>query len=157
MSVCNNTSVRGCDDRSTTWRLGAPRRKRERGGAAVEFALVLPLFCAVLFGTIDYGWYYYQKFTLAAAVRDAVRSSVVTATTASPDPLALSKTRGAANLGSAINPLLVNFTSSYVNAVPTLSLKLEGSMTFVPLVGLVPMPKAPMKYSMTMMLEIQPP
>lgn len=105
---------------------------------------------------IDYGWYYYQKFTLAAAVRDGVRTSVVIATTASPDPLAFSISQAQSDLGSAIRSSSVVFTSQYVSSIPTKGLKLTGTMTFIPLVGFVPMPSAPMTYSMTMMLEIQP-
>lgn len=32
------------------------KRKNQRGGAAVEFALVLPILLACLFGTVQFGW-----------------------------------------------------------------------------------------------------
>ena len=57
-------------------RLGTKKRRSEGGGAAVEFALIMPIFLAILFGMIDYGWYFYQKFTLTAAIREGVRYGV---------------------------------------------------------------------------------
>ena len=48
-----------------------PRRDPQNGGAVVEFAIVLPIFLSLMFGAIDYGWYFYQKYTLAAAVQGA--------------------------------------------------------------------------------------
>ncbi|HEY2729206.1 MAG TPA: TadE family protein, partial [Polyangia bacterium] len=54
-------------------RASTGRRSASRGGAAIEFALILPLFLAILFGIIDYGWYFYQRYALVAAIRDGVR------------------------------------------------------------------------------------
>jgi Flp pilus assembly protein TadG len=46
---------------------------RERGAAAVEFALVLPLLIVLLLGIIDFGLYYYNDLQLTHAARDAAR------------------------------------------------------------------------------------
>jgi Flp pilus assembly protein TadG len=46
---------------------------RERGAAAVEFALVLPLLVIMLLGIIDFGLYYYNDLQLTHAARDAAR------------------------------------------------------------------------------------
>ena len=48
-------------------------RGRERGAAAVEFALVLPLLIVLLLGIIDFGLYYYNDLQLTHAARDAAR------------------------------------------------------------------------------------
>ena len=46
---------------------------REKGAAAVEFALVLPLLVVLLVGIIDFGLYFYNDLAVAHAARDAAR------------------------------------------------------------------------------------
>ena len=48
---------------------GAP----DRGAAAVEFALVLPLLFVILFGVIEYGFNLFQMQAAQATVREAAR------------------------------------------------------------------------------------
>jgi Flp pilus assembly protein TadG len=47
--------------------------KHQRGAAAVEFALVLPILLMVLLGIIDFGLYFYNDLQLTHAARDAAR------------------------------------------------------------------------------------
>lgn len=49
------------------------RRARERGAAAVEFALVLPILVVMLLGIIDFGLYFYNDLQLTHVARDAAR------------------------------------------------------------------------------------
>jgi Flp pilus assembly protein TadG len=49
------------------------RSGRERGAAAVEFALVLPLLVVLLMGIIDFGLYFYNDLAVSHAARDAAR------------------------------------------------------------------------------------
>lgn len=49
------------------------RSGRERGAAAVEFALVLPLLLVLLLGIIDFGLYFYNDLQLTHVARDAAR------------------------------------------------------------------------------------
>ena len=60
---------------------------RERGAAAVEFALVLPVLVTLVLGIAEFGRAYNQETILAAAAREAARTmavqnSAVTARTA---------------------------------------------------------------------------
>ena len=47
--------------------------KNERGAAAVEFALVVPLLVALLAGIAEFGHAYYLQATLSGSAREGVR------------------------------------------------------------------------------------
>lgn len=49
----------------------------ERGAAAVEFALVVPILLMVLFGIIDYGLLFNNALSVKQGVREAARQGVV--------------------------------------------------------------------------------
>jgi Flp pilus assembly protein TadG len=68
-------------------------RAGERGAAAVEFALVLPLLLLIVFGIIDFGRAYNAQVTLTQAAREGARlaalnqSNVVSRTQGAAIPL----------------------------------------------------------------------
>ncbi|MDD1476829.1 TadE/TadG family type IV pilus assembly protein [Arthrobacter sp. H16F315] len=49
---------------------------RQRGAAAVEFALIVPLLLSLVFGVIDYGAAFAQTINLQGAAREAARQGV---------------------------------------------------------------------------------
>lgn len=51
----------------------APKRQRESGAAVVEFALLVPILLLLVFGIIQYGWYFFAMQTGTSATGDAVR------------------------------------------------------------------------------------
>ena len=52
----------------------ALRRRNERGASAVEFALVMPIPLIVLiFGLIQYGWYFYVSSSTSGAASNVAR------------------------------------------------------------------------------------
>jgi Flp pilus assembly protein TadG len=51
--------------------------RSDRGAAAVEFALVLPVLLLVIFGIIDFGRMLYTKITLTQAAQAAARATAV--------------------------------------------------------------------------------
>lgn len=55
----------------------ASARRRERGQALAEFALVLPVFLAMLFGAIDIGRVIWAADALANAAREGARFASV--------------------------------------------------------------------------------
>jgi hypothetical protein len=137
-------------------RFKSPRR-RQHGGAAVEFALVLPVFVAVLFGMVDYGWYFYQKFTLASAIREGTRYGATFkegGTAGDPYLKGLQEAKDRCDLGS-VPSASVAWSGGYLDAAPYRKVKIHGEFVFKPLVGLVKMPTSTMKYEMTMFLEQQ--
>jgi Flp pilus assembly protein TadG len=140
--------------------LAARQRRAERGATVVEFAIVLPLFVAIMFGCIDFGWYYYQKFTLAAAVQGGIRSALAVAETDSPDPWTTAQAYATTKLAAGgISPLSVTFGpapgSRYLGVKPTRTMIFTATFTFTPLVGLVPLPNKTLTYTSTMTLDSQ--
>ena len=60
--------------------LGRPRGTRprpEKGAIAVEFALVLPVLLALIFGLIQYGLYFWSMQGGSSAAREAARRAAV--------------------------------------------------------------------------------
>lgn len=62
-----------------TTRVGTLRRS-ERGAAAVEAALVLPLILLILFGTIQFGLAWFRAQNLEAAAREGARIAAINST-----------------------------------------------------------------------------
>lgn len=58
------------------------RRPRERGAAAVEMAIILPLLLLVIGGLVDFGRAYYYKSVSANAAREGARMVAMGYTTA---------------------------------------------------------------------------
>jgi Flp pilus assembly protein TadG len=58
----------------------SPRRRTrgQRGAAAVEFALVLPLLVMFLMGIITGGFAYFEKISTADAMREGARFGATT-------------------------------------------------------------------------------
>jgi Flp pilus assembly protein TadG len=134
-----------------------PRLKRDgrRGTAAVEFALVLPLFVVILFGVIEYGWVFYQTFSVASAVRDGLRTGATVPMTASPDSLATALQSTKDRLaGVGITPSAVTLNAQYKDVWPSKTLWLSATMPYKPLLGFVPVP-TDISYEMRMILEQQ--
>ena len=120
----------------------------------------MPLFLAVVFGIIDYGWYFYQRYALVAAVRDGVRYGV---TFPSATAAAQAKLQASADVSAPGSPITTAITWGPVGGTGTVSadlapnkfLTLSASTPFKPLVGFVPVP-ALVQYTMVMLLENQP-
>jgi Flp pilus assembly protein TadG len=55
--------------------------KEEKGAAAVEFAIVLPLMCMLLFGIIEFGLVMYDQTMITNASREGARAGIVFNTT----------------------------------------------------------------------------
>lgn len=51
--------------------------KNERGGSAVEFAILLPLLLLIIFGGFEYGLVMFNQQVLTNASREAARAGIV--------------------------------------------------------------------------------
>lgn len=73
---------------------------KERGGSAVEFALIAPLLVLILFLLIDIGRYSFVQLSLNSAARESVRASSFGLTDAQIDVIANSSSGPAANIAN---------------------------------------------------------
>lgn len=71
-------------------------RHDERGQTATEFALVLPVFCVLLFGVIQFGILYNNYVTLTDATRAGARVGAVSRQAADPAGATEAKVRASA-------------------------------------------------------------
>ena len=60
----------------------ASHQGAERGAAAVEFALVVPILLLLVFGIVDFGWMLNRDTMVNNASRDGVRAASLGATSA---------------------------------------------------------------------------
>jgi len=83
--------------------------RRSRGASAVEFALIMPLFFLLLFGIVDFGWYFFNQHTIQYATREGTRLALVGGTVKDVDNNDLSRVDSIVktikdNAAVAVNP-----------------------------------------------------
>ena len=54
-----------------------PGRATDEGAAAVEFAIISLLLLSILFGIIQYGFYFFQATSVESAAREGARSASI--------------------------------------------------------------------------------
>lgn len=55
-----------------------PVTERQRGAAAVEFALVVPLLLSLLLGIVEFGYFLFLSASAAGAAREGARAMAIT-------------------------------------------------------------------------------
>jgi len=88
------------------------RQARERGAAAIEFALLFPLLMLIVFGTIDFGRALNAQITLTQAAREGARLDAL------GEPNVVAQTQAAAT-GLSLSPADVAVTACPPGAGPT--------------------------------------
>ena len=83
----------------------------ERGQTMVEFALVVPILCIVLFGIFQFGALYNDYVTLTDATRVGARKAAVSRHEANPAGAAVTAARNSAS-GLTPGKLVVTVTST---------------------------------------------
>jgi len=85
-------------------------RHDEKGQTATELALVLPVFCVLLFGVIQFGILFNDYITLTDATRAGARKGAVSRHEANPAGATEAKVRASAS-GLSAAKLAVNVTT----------------------------------------------
>ncbi|WP_084327823.1 TadE/TadG family type IV pilus assembly protein [Intrasporangium oryzae] len=93
------------------------RSRRDRGAAAIEFALVLPLLLLAIAGIIDFGRAFFTQISLTNAAREAVRAAVVS----SPSTTDIQNRAQAASPGLTVTTSASLCTAPGTNASVTVS------------------------------------
>jgi Flp pilus assembly protein TadG len=88
-----------------------PSLRDDRGQTMVEFALVIPILCVVLFGVIQFGILYKNYVTLTDAARIGARKAAVSRHEADPVGVTVTKVE---NSASGLDPtkLVVTVTAA---------------------------------------------
>jgi Flp pilus assembly protein TadG len=95
--------------------------ERERGAAAVEFALLLPILLIILFGLIDFGRALNAQITLTQAAREGVRLAAL------GEPNVVSRTQAAA---TGLSNVSVTVTACPANGQGTSDAEVQTSYSF---------------------------
>lgn len=119
-------------------------RSRSRGAAAIEFALVAIPFLLMLFGMIDYGWYFFVDLVSTNAVREGARAAT---TIAGNCPNTAAKTVGEAAITNYFSPVLPSYKPTVTTTCTTdptgdPQFRFNLQLDFAPITGLslIPMP-----------------
>jgi Flp pilus assembly protein TadG len=91
--------------------------RNDRGQTMVEFALVVPILCVVLFGILQFGALYNDYVTLTDAARVGARKAAVSRQSSNPSGAAETATRGAA-AGLTQSKLKVTVSSTWKQGDP---------------------------------------
>jgi Flp pilus assembly protein TadG len=128
------------------------RRKSQRGGSALEVALMLPWYIFLFIGTFDWGYYAHALISTEAAARTAVLYTAQSASTAANQSvaciLANEEMRIVPNIGSSSSatctssPLIVTAVQAGIGQTTNSADTSQASQVTVTYttVGLIPIP-----------------
>ena len=115
-------------------------RARRRGASAVEFALVMPAFTAMMYGIFEYSWYFSRELAVMRASQAGARLGAFVAPDDDPSATAEAETRRYL-AGSGVDPSAVTVTSQIISGATGELILVDTTLDYKPLVGLLPTPK----------------
>jgi len=86
------------------------KKLNERGAVAAEFAIVLPVLLALVFGTIEFGMIMYGREVVTNATREGARYGIVAGPPTITGPQMITQATNYLT-GTGINPSRVTFTA----------------------------------------------
>ena len=113
------------------------RQQNERGAAAVEFALLLPVLLTILYGIIEFGMIMYGREVVTNASREGARAGIIQV---SPKPTSGQITTIATNYltGTGINPSQVTITVTGAGGASPTMLTVTATYNYPWLVPYIP-------------------
>jgi Flp pilus assembly protein TadG len=95
----------------------AHSRLARRGNAVLEAAFVFPVLLAFVFGSVEFGMYFYTKHALQVASREGARTAIISGASSNQITSAVEASMTASGYSRATNPSL--YTIEYLNAAGT--------------------------------------
>ena len=118
----------------------AKRQRRDRGAAAVEFALVMPLLLVLVLGIAEFGRAYNIQTTLSAAAREGVRTMALQNSASAARTATKSAAAPAVNLTDGQITGLPTCPAAGTNPLATTTVTVKYTMTFITdLFGMAPL------------------
>ncbi len=148
--------ARPLDKGSSRPRHNCRRSSKSRGAAAVEFAIVLPLFLSLVLGMIELGRAIMVMQALTYAAREGCRVAVLDGSTSSGVTAKVDSAMDGANIG--LPPAIVSMSPSNPSSAKydepvTVTVQVRyGDITWLPIVEFM-QPNAMLKASITMRRE----
>ena len=117
--------------------------QQRRGSNLVEFALILPVFLTVIFGIIEFGWFFYQHTAVINGTRDGCREGALYRAN---DPINPADVVAANTIFNNLmaggvdcaTPGRCTIDCNPVGAGDTLSLQCDVQVQYTPIIGFVP-------------------
>lgn len=119
---------RVCADRARRRGLLAARRGWSAGGAALEFAVVAPVFLALVFGIVDFSRYAFSLISVRQAAAEAVRAASLGRTEAEVQQIARAQ---APFLGNALTVSCTGCGGTDPAVARTYSITVTAPFTFL--------------------------
>ncbi len=141
-------------------RLPSPARGR-RGGPAIEFALVLPVFVFVMAVIFEYSWYFFMQATVMGAAESGCRAGAVVPPDENPMEVAQDNAADAMGAYSFWGADCADSDDSRCNisiatsgASPTEVISCQVAIQYPGMTGMVPVPSA-ITFSTARIFEVQ--
>jgi Flp pilus assembly protein TadG len=120
-------------------------KQLRRGANAIEFAITLPVFVALVLAVFEFGWMFFMRSTVIHAVRDGCRAGAVIPQTDVPSPQSVATNRMSDFLAgysvdcrTSSDRCGISITTSGESPYQTMDCSL--SIAYEPLVGMIPHP-----------------
>ncbi|MFI7580519.1 TadE/TadG family type IV pilus assembly protein [Kocuria kalidii] len=104
--------------------------RSERGAAAVEFALVVPVLLALLLGVIEFGHYFNVQISATHAAREAARTMSITGNWTKAE-------QAGRNASPTLKPTLVTLTREPLTCSPGATVSVTVTYAFDSYTGVV--------------------
>ncbi len=116
-----------------------------KGANAIEFALTLPVFLAIVMATFEFGWMFFLRSTVIHAVRDGCRAGAVIPQNDVPSPQSVASSRMSDfllgyNIDCRSDSDRCGISITTTGESPYETMDCELSIAYEPIIGIIPHP-----------------